>query len=104
MVAEARRVGRRNSAHLFECPLFWRRRPRYGSSMRTIEDENGGIWDVAVAAASYGMHYLVFAARGHHDVRQIPMTASTLFDAERELAVLTEEELRMSLASAMPRD
>lgn len=72
--------------------------------MRTIEDKNGRVWDVAVTAASYGMHYLVFAARAQHDIRQTPMTASTLFDAERELAALTEEELRASLASAIPRD
>lgn len=72
--------------------------------MRTIEDENGRVWDVAVAAASYGMHYLVFAARAQHDIRQTPMTASTQLDAERELAALTEEELRVSLASATPRE
>jgi len=72
--------------------------------VRTIEDKNGRVWDVAVTAASYGMHYLVFAARAQHDIRQTPMTASTLFDAERELAALTEEELRASLASAIPRD
>jgi hypothetical protein len=72
--------------------------------MRTIEDENGRVWDVAVAAASYGMHYLVFAVRGEHDIRQIPMTASTLFDAEQELAALTEEELHRHLANAAPRD
>jgi hypothetical protein len=69
-----------------------------------MEDENGRVWDVAVAAASYGMHYLVFAARTHHDIRQTPMTASTLLNAERELAALTEEELRILLASAVPRD
>lgn len=72
--------------------------------MRRIEDESGCVWDVAVAAASYGMHYLVFAARGHHDIRQILMTASTQFDAEQELAALTEEELHTRLASAAPRD
>jgi hypothetical protein len=72
--------------------------------MRTIEDESGRVWDVAVAAASYGMHYLVFAARAQHDIRQAPMTASTLFDAEQELAALTEEELHRSLAGAVPRD
>lgn len=72
--------------------------------MRTIEDENGHIWDVAVAAASYGMHYLVFAARGEHDIRQVPMTASTLFDAEEELAALTENDLHTRLAKAEPRD
>ena len=72
--------------------------------MRTIQDENGHIWDVAVAAASYGMHYLVFAARGEHDIRQTPMIASTLFDAERELAALTDEELRTQLENAESRD
>lgn len=70
--------------------------------MRTIEDGNGCLWDVAVAAASYGMHYLVFAARAQHDIRQTPMTASTLFDAERELAALTEQQLNTQLANATP--
>ncbi len=72
--------------------------------MRTIKDESGCLWDVAVAAASYGMHYLVFAARGHHDIRQIPMSASTQFDAEQELAALTAEELCAYLARAKPRE
>jgi hypothetical protein len=72
--------------------------------MRTIEDDSGCVWDVAVAAASYGMHYLVFAARGHHDIRQIPMSASTQLDAEQELAALTDEELHTRLAGAAPRN
>jgi hypothetical protein len=89
---------------LLQARLLWRRHTRYGDIMRTIQDENGHIWDVAVAAASYGMHYLVFAVRGERDIRQVPMIASTLFDAERELAALTEEELRTRLANAEPRD
>jgi hypothetical protein len=84
--------------------LFWCRHVRYGRSVRTIKDEDGRIWDVAVAAASYGMHYLVFAARGEHDIRQITMTASTLLDAERELAALTEEALHTCLHRATPRE
>ena len=72
--------------------------------MRTIEDERRCVWDVAVVAASYGMHYLVFAARGRHDIRQLPMTASTQFDAEQELAALTEEELYARLGRATARD
>lgn len=72
--------------------------------MRTIEDGNGCLWDVAVAAASYGMHYLVFAARAQHDIRQTPMTASTLFDAERELAALTTADLCARLVQAERRE
>jgi hypothetical protein len=68
--------------------------------VRTITDKSGRVWDVAVVAASYGTHYLVFAARGEHDIRQVPMTASTQFDAEQELAALTEEGLHTRLASA----
>lgn len=61
--------------------------------MRTITSEDGRTWDVAVQQASYGAHYLLFAARGSDEIRQALMTASTHIGAERELAELTDEAL-----------
>lgn len=65
--------------------------------MRTITSEDGQTWDVAVQQASYGAHYLLFAARGTDEIRQALMSASTRIGAERELAELTDEVLKARL-------
>lgn len=66
--------------------------------MRTITSDDGQLWDVAVQQASYGAHYLLFAARGNGEVRHALMAASTQIDAERELALLSDDELKVRLA------
>lgn len=66
--------------------------------MRTITSEDGQLWDVAVQQASYGAHYLLFAARGSEEIRQALMAASTQIDAERELAELSDDDLIIRLA------
>ena len=75
--------------------------------MRTITSEDGQIWDVAVQEASYGAHYLLFAARGSDEIRQVLMAASTRIGAERELAELSDEVLEsrlMELDASAPGD
>lgn len=75
--------------------------------MRTITSEDGQTWDVAVQDASYGAHYLMFAARGSGEIRQALMTASTRIGAERELAELSDEALEarvMELDASQPGD
>jgi hypothetical protein len=75
--------------------------------MRTITSEDGQIWDVAVQEASYGAHYLLFAARGSDEIRQALMAASTRIGAERELAELSDEVLEsrlMGLEASAPGD
>lgn len=70
--------------------------------MRTITGDDGQLWDVAVQQASYGAHYLLFAARGSDEIRQALMSASTHIDAERELAELSDEALLTRLSELEP--
>ncbi len=70
--------------------------------MRTIGDTNGRLWDVAVAQASYGAHYLVFAARAGGELRKSALVAANSIDAEQELARLSDSDLRGRLAQAEP--
>jgi len=70
--------------------------------MRTITSDDGRLWDVAVQQASYGAHYLLFAARGSDEIRQALMAASTQIDAERELAELSDEALISRLSELAP--
>ncbi|HSH43962.1 MAG TPA: hypothetical protein VK973_17700 [Arenicellales bacterium] len=72
--------------------------------MRTITSEDGQLWDVAVQQASYGAHYLLFAARGSDEIRQALMAASTHIDAERELAGFSDEQLLSRLSELQPSD
>jgi len=70
--------------------------------MRTITSGDGQLWDVAVQQASYGAHYLMFAARGSEEIRQALMAASTHIDAERELSDLSDEDLIHRLSELEP--
>lgn len=72
--------------------------------MRTITGEDGRTWDVAVQQASYGAHYLMFAARGSDEIRQVLMTASTHIDAEIELAGLSDSDLKTRLTELEPSE
>jgi hypothetical protein len=70
--------------------------------MRTITSDDGQLWDVAVQQASYGAHYLLFAARGSDEIRQALMAASTHIEAERELARLSDQDLVTRLSELVP--
>lgn len=72
--------------------------------MRTITSDDGQTWDVAIHQASYGMHYLLFAARGSDEMRQSLIGASTQIEAERELVELTDDDLKSLLMELDPVD
>ncbi|MDZ7839369.1 MAG: hypothetical protein U5R46_00900 [Gammaproteobacteria bacterium] len=72
--------------------------------MRTITSDDGQLWDVAVQQASYGAHFLLFAARGSDETRHALMGASTHIAAERELAELSDEQLITRLSELPPSD
>lgn len=70
--------------------------------MRNITSEDGRLWDVAVQQASYGAHYLLFAARGSDEIRQALMAASTHIEAEQELAAFSDADLLRRLSELPP--
>lgn len=70
--------------------------------MRTVTDEAGRVWDVAVGKESWGTLVLLFSSRNGEPPRRFVLGVDTAFDASRELASLTEAELRERLASAQP--
>lgn len=72
--------------------------------MRTITGKDGRTWDVAVQQASYGAHYLMFAARGSDEIRQALMAAATHIDAERELAAFSDDDLKTRLTELEPSE
>lgn len=72
--------------------------------MRLIEDGEGRSWDVMVGRESWGALALIFSLRGDNENRTVPIAAETLRDAERELADLTDDELRLRLAESRPWD
>jgi len=72
--------------------------------MRTITSDDGRTWDVAIHQASYGMHYLLFAARGSDEMRQSLIAASTQIEAERELDGLSDKYLQSLLKELHPVD
>jgi len=72
--------------------------------MRKITSDDGRVWDVAIHQASYGMHYLLFAARDGEQMRQSLIAASTQIEAEQELAGLAEDDLKSLLAELGPVD
>ncbi|MCZ2104567.1 MAG: hypothetical protein OZ923_13740 [Comamonadaceae bacterium] len=70
--------------------------------MRQFDDAQGATWQVAPLDASYGQMMLVFSPLSGGDIRQRPMAADTLPQAEEELAALADEALRELLRAADP--
>lgn len=68
--------------------------------MREFVDVEGRIWDAVVGKESWGTLVIVFSPRDGGAARKSILRAETSFDAERELAAMTEEELRDRLAVA----
>lgn len=66
--------------------------------MRRFEDSEGLEWEAVVGKGSFGMLVLLFH-RGA-DIRQIQITQENRISAERHLAALSIEELRIRLADA----
>ncbi|HEY7767616.1 hypothetical protein [Longimicrobium sp.] len=70
--------------------------------MRTVTDERGRTWDVAIGRGSYGTALLMFSLRTENDNRTSLLASETVRDAERELASLSDEALRQHLADSRP--
>jgi hypothetical protein len=68
--------------------------------MRTVTDEGGRAWDVAIGRGSYGTVLLMFSLRTENENRTSLLAAETVRDAERELAALTDDALRQHLADS----
>ncbi|HEX9626213.1 MAG TPA: hypothetical protein VGA00_04685 [Acidiferrobacterales bacterium] len=70
--------------------------------MRTIQDAEGRIWDIAVGKESYGVRVLIFSVRGVRDIRKHAMAAGSTLAATQELESLSDAELRVLLGRAEP--
>jgi hypothetical protein len=70
--------------------------------MRTVTDERGRAWDVAIGRGSYGTVLLMFSRRTENENRTSLLASETVRDAERELAALSDEALRQHLADSQP--
>lgn len=72
--------------------------------MRLFDDSQGQRWQAAPLDASYGHLMLVFDGLDGGGIRQHPMLADTLPQAEAELAALDDDALRTLLRQARPWD
>ena len=71
--------------------------------MRTIEDDQGQTWDVAVGKESYGNMLLLFSQRVGSEIRKGEvLAASSHVDAAQELDAMSDDELRSMLNDAPP--
>jgi len=70
--------------------------------MRILEDAEGRTWDVMVGRGSWGSLVLLFSLRGPNENRTVDLASETARQAERELAALTDDELRERLAASVP--
>ncbi|MDH3316657.1 MAG: hypothetical protein OER43_12955 [Gammaproteobacteria bacterium] len=68
--------------------------------MRSIQDQAGITWDVAVGKESYGSMVLFFSRLGNAEVRRCPIEASSRLEAERMLSAFSQETLRSKLTAA----
>jgi len=68
--------------------------------MRSIQDQAGVTWDVAVGKESYGNMVLLFSRRDHDEVRRVEIGANSRLEAERMLRAFDSEALRSRLAAA----
>ncbi len=70
--------------------------------MRSIDDNQGQTWDVAVGRESYGMQVLLFFPRGGGGIRKALMRSDTRLDAQREMDESTDAELLERLDVSTP--
>ena len=68
--------------------------------MRTFTNIDGTAWQAALLDGSYGAILLVFSPLRGGEIRQQPMQAENLAEAETLLAALDENGLRQSLSVA----
>ncbi len=70
--------------------------------MREFVDADGRVWDAVVGKESWGTLVIIFSPRDTGVAMKSILRAETSFDAEREVADMTEKELRDRLAVAQP--
>lgn len=70
--------------------------------MRALQDAAGRTWDVMVGRGSWGSLVALFSLRGPNENRTFELASETLREAERELAALSDDELRQRLADSRP--
>lgn len=68
--------------------------------MRTIIDSAGRRWDVVLGKESYGTLVMLFSPRGGGEVRKSVLAAESTLEAEREMAALSDDDLREQLERA----
>ena len=68
--------------------------------MRTFINIDGLAWQAALLDGSYGAILLVFSPLRGGEIRQQPMQAENLAEAETLLAALDEDGLRQALSVA----
>lgn len=69
--------------------------------MRSILDQAGVTWDVAVGKESYGNMVLLFSRRDHEEIRRAEIGANSRLEAERMLSAFDLDSLRAKLAAAI---
>lgn len=70
--------------------------------MRAFTDAAGAKWEVMVGKESWGTLVLLFSPAGPGGARTSILPAETMFDANLELAALTDDDLRARLADSRP--
>ena len=70
--------------------------------MRAFDDETGRRWQVVLGKESWGTLVLLFSPVVGEAVRKVVIAAETLLAAHAELDAMSDETLRMQLASASP--
>ena len=68
--------------------------------MRSFHDDEGHVWDVTAGRESWGGLVLLFSQRAGTEVRTAMLGCETMLDAERELAELSDTELRERLSAS----
>ncbi|MDX1528308.1 MAG: hypothetical protein R3337_06740 [Gammaproteobacteria bacterium] len=68
--------------------------------MRSIEDQTGVVWDVAVGKESYGSMVLLFFRRDDDEIRRISIDANSRLEAEAMMRALDADDLRSRLLAA----
>ncbi|MDR9433306.1 MAG: hypothetical protein RI539_05000 [Spiribacter sp.] len=70
--------------------------------MRALKTQKQEIWQVDVLFASYGAFYLIFSSQDGSEPYKTPLSADSQWQAERALAVMSEDDLQRALAQAVP--
>lgn len=70
--------------------------------MRSLLDDSGAPWEVALGKESWGTLVLLFTPAAGGEARTSILTAETMFDATAELDALDDAALRERLRDSRP--